>query len=121
MTYEPNEGDLIWTDFDPRTGREQGGRRPALVVSPIAFWQAFRFVIVCPITPKIRPFPTSVLLPESVKVVGEILTHHTRSIDVKARPIIFTGETVPAEVLSDVRMKLAALIGLGHEPAFTSL
>lgn len=30
--YEPAAGDLIWTDFDPRTGREQGGRRPALVI-----------------------------------------------------------------------------------------
>ena len=118
MTYEPNEGDLIWTDFDPRTGREQGGRRPALVVSPITFWRAFHFVIVCPITSKVRPFPTSVVLPHSGKVMGEILTHHTRSIDVQARPIIFTGETVSAEILSDVRMKLAALIGLNNEKAF---
>lgn len=119
MSYEPNEGDLIWTDFDPRTGREQGGRRPALIVSPIAFWQAFRFVIVCPITSKIRPFPTSVVLPEGGPVTGEILTHHTRSIDTEARPIIFTHQRVSAETLTDVRMKLAALMGLNNEPAFS--
>jgi len=119
MSYEPNEGDLIWTDFDPRTGREQGGRRPALIVSPIAFWQAFRFVIVCPITSKIRPFPTSVVLPEDGAVKGEILIHHTRSIDTQARPIIFTGQSVSAETLTEARMKLAALIGLNNEPAFT--
>lgn len=118
MSYEPNEGDLIWTDFDPRTGREQGGRRPALIVSPIAFWQAFRFVIVCPITSKIRPFPTSVLLPDGLSVGGEILTHHARSIDTQARPIIFTQQTIPAETLTEVRMKLAALIGLNNEAAF---
>ena len=40
--YEPEAGDLIWTDFDPHTGREQGGRRPALVLSPAAFWRATR-------------------------------------------------------------------------------
>jgi mRNA interferase MazF len=119
MRYEPNEGDLVWTDFDPRTGREQGGRRPALILSPIAFWQAFRFVIVCPITPKVRPFPTSVLLPAGGIVTGEILPHHTRSIDTQARPIIFTTETVPAETLTEVRMKLAALIGLNNEQAFS--
>ena len=34
MPYAPEAGDLIWTDFDPRVGREQSGRRPALVVSP---------------------------------------------------------------------------------------
>lgn len=117
MSYEPNEGDLIWTDFDPRTGREQGGRRPALVVSPNAFWQAFRFVIVCPITSKIRPFPTSVVLPADGAISGEILTHHARSIDTQARPIIFTQQTVPADILTEVRMKLAALIGLNNEPA----
>ena len=25
--YVPQAGDLIWTDFDPRVGREQSGRR----------------------------------------------------------------------------------------------
>ena len=34
--YEPVAGDLIWTDFDPRVGREQSGRGPALVVSPVS-------------------------------------------------------------------------------------
>ncbi len=119
MTYEPNEGDLIWTDFDPRTGREQGGRRPALVLSPIDFWRAFRFVFVCPITSKVRPFPTSVVLPPDGTVMGEILTHHTRSIDTQARPIIFTGQRVSAEILTETRLKLAALIGLNNEPAFS--
>lgn len=118
MSYQPNEGDLIWTDFDPRTGREQGGRRPALVISPIAFWQAFRFVFVCPITSKIRPFPTSVVLPVDGPVVGEILTHHARSIDTQARPILFANQTVSAAIMTEVRMKLAALIGLNNEPAF---
>jgi hypothetical protein len=28
----PAAGDLIWTDFDPGRGREQAGRRPALVL-----------------------------------------------------------------------------------------
>jgi len=118
MSYEPNEGDLIWTDFDPRTGREQGGRRPALIVSPIAFWQAFRFIIVCPITSKVRPFPTSVLLPPGGAIAGEILTHHARSIDTQARPVISTRQRVTPDVLTEVRMKLAALIGLNNEPAF---
>ena len=119
MSYQPNEGDLIWTDFDPHTGREQGSRRPALIVSPIAFWQAFRFVIVCPITSRARPFPTSVVLPAGGIVTGEILTHHTRSIDTQARPVIFTTQTVSAETLTEVRMKLAALIGLNNEPALS--
>jgi len=35
-----------------------------------------------------------------------------RSIDTLARPISYAGAAVPAEILHDVRMKLAALIGL---------
>ena len=110
--YEPEAGDLIWTDFDPRVGREQSGRRPALVVSPIAFWQASRFAIVCPVTSRLRPFGTSVVLPEGLPVSGEILTSHVRSIDTMARPIGYGGAAVPAAVLAEVRAKLAALIGL---------
>ena len=40
--YLPDTGDLIWTDFDPTKGREQAGRRPALVVSPATFTREHR-------------------------------------------------------------------------------
>lgn len=112
MIYEPDEGDLIWTDFDPRVGREQRGRRPAVVVSPVAFWQTTRLAIVCPITSRICPFGTSVVLPEGLAVVGEVLTSLVRSIDTMARPITYVGGKVPPAVLADVRAKLAALMGM---------
>jgi mRNA interferase MazF len=72
--FEPDAGDLIWTDFDPQVGREQGGRRPAVVVSPLAFFRASAFVIVCPITSRVRPFASSVVLPARLPVAGEVLT-----------------------------------------------
>ncbi|MDB5360896.1 MAG: potassium transporter ATPase [Rhodospirillales bacterium] len=112
MTYQPAAGDLVWIDLDPRVGREQSGRRPALVISPLAFWQATGFVIVCPITTRARPFPTSAVLPEGLPIGGEILTSHGRSIDTLARPLTFAGAAVPAPLLAEVRGKLAALIGL---------
>jgi mRNA interferase MazF len=59
--YVPDAGDLIWTDFDPAHWREQAGRRPALVVSPAAFTENTGLTVVCPITSRVRPFPTSVL------------------------------------------------------------
>ena len=113
--YSPHEGDLIWTDFDPRTGREQAGRRPALVLSHRKFFAASGFVIVCPVTPRVRPFPFSVLLPAGTIVDGEILTSHIRSIDALSRPIRFTGSTVAAEILIEVRAKLAVLVGISGE------
>ncbi len=110
--FEPNAGDVVWTDFDPTLGREQGGKRPALVLSPAAFYRASRFIIVCPITKRIRPFGTSVVLPEGLAIQGEVLTSHVRSIDTQARPVRYAAVTVPAAVLADARAKLGALIGL---------
>lgn len=110
--YEPDCGDLIWTDFDPQVGREQSGRRPALVVSSRVFWRATRFAIVCPITSRIRPFGTSTVLPDGLPIAGEILNSHVRRIDTLARPISPIGAAVPSAVLAEVRGKLAALIGL---------
>jgi mRNA interferase MazF len=110
--YAPEAGDLIWADFDPRVGREQSGRRPALVVSPGDFYRASEFAIVCPITSRVRPFGTSVVLPSGLPISGEILTSHVRSIDTMARPISFAGAAVPAETLEEVRSKLAALLGV---------
>ena len=95
--YQPDAGHLVWTDFDPTLGREQAGRRPALVVSPAAFALNTGFVIVCPITSRIRPFPTSVVLPEGLPVNGEILLSNLRSIDTRARVIRYAGAKVPSE------------------------
>jgi mRNA interferase MazF len=112
MSYEPEAGDLVWTDFDPRTGREQAGRRPALVLSPKAFWLASGFAIVCPITSKVRPFGSSVVLPPDAPITGEILTSQVRSIDTQARPLAFAGAVASESVLAEARAKLAVLIGL---------
>ena len=30
----PVPGDVVWIDFNPQTGHEQAGRRPAVVLSP---------------------------------------------------------------------------------------
>ena len=111
--YEPGAGDLIWTDFDPRVGREQSGRRPALVISPAAFFRASAFAIVCPISSRIRGFGSSVLLPEGLPVAGEVLTSHVRSIDTLARPVRYAGGAVPEATLAEARGKLAALCGMG--------
>jgi mRNA interferase MazF len=110
--YEPEAGDLIWLDFEPRIGLEQTGRRPAVVISPKPFWHATRFAIVCPITSRVRPFGTSVVLPPGLPVDGEILTSHVRSIDTLERPIASAGAPVPHHILAELRAKLAVLTGI---------
>jgi mRNA interferase MazF len=108
--YIPGTGDLVWTDFDPTRGREQAGRRPALVISSAAFSENTGLAVVCPITSHIRPFPTSVVLPAGLPVSGEILTSHVRSIDTMARPIRYAGAVVPSAVAQLVRAKLNSFI-----------
>lgn len=108
--YVPESGDLVWTDFDPTKGREQAGRRPALVLSPLAFTQNTGLALVCPITSRVRPFPTSVVLPAGLPVAGEILVSHIRSIDTEARPVRYAGAAVPAAIAELVRAKLQSLI-----------
>lgn len=108
--FVPNAGDLVWTDFDPTRGREQAGRRPALVVSAAVFNTNTGLAIVCPITSRVRPFPTSVVLPPGLPVAGEILTSHVRSIDTQARPVRYAGASVPPQVARLVRAKLNSLI-----------
>jgi mRNA interferase MazF len=66
--------------------------------------------IVCPITSRVRPFPTSVVLPSNLPIAGEILTSHIRSIDTMARPIRYAGAAVPLNVAQLIRAKLNAFI-----------
>ncbi|HZU91161.1 MAG TPA: type II toxin-antitoxin system PemK/MazF family toxin [Stellaceae bacterium] len=108
--YLPDSGDLIWTDFDPTRGREQAGRRPALVVSASAFTENTGLAVVCPITSRVRPFPTSVVLPAGLPVAGEILLSHIRSIDTQVRPIRYAGAAVPSDIAQLVRAKLNSFI-----------
>ncbi len=112
IIYSPKAGDIIWTDFDPRIGREQSGRRPTLVLSPIEFFQASAFAIVCPITSSIKKFGSSVILPSDFAIQGEILTSHVRSIDTLARPVKYAGAFVPEIIMREVRAKLAILCGI---------
>ena len=41
--YVPEKGDLVWLDFDPQTGHEQKGRRPAVCVSQKTYNQNIVF------------------------------------------------------------------------------
>lgn len=48
--YVPAKGDFVLVTFDPQAGREQKGRRPALVVSNTLFNSHTGLAMVCPLT-----------------------------------------------------------------------
>jgi mRNA interferase MazF len=96
--------------FDPQAGREQAGRRPALVLSPFLYNSRSGLALVCPITSKVKGHSFEVALPAGLAVAGVVLADHVKSLDWKARRATRAGR-VPEEVLGDVLAKLTALLG----------
>lgn len=63
VVSEFHRGSVVWAEFDPVRGREQAGRRPALVVaSDLYLEQADTLAIVVPATTINRGWPNHVLL-----------------------------------------------------------
>ena len=106
----PERGDLVWLGFSPQAGREQAGRRPALVLSPRAYHQKTSYALVCPITSRIKGYPFEVVLPEGLAVQGAVLADQIKSIDRHARQIEVVGR-VPETVVLAVQQRVRALIG----------
>src|SRR5260221_6226650 len=109
--YLPEAGDLVWLDFTPQAGREQAGRRPALVLSPRAYNAKTSLAIVCPITSQVKGYPFEVALPPGGKISGVIVSDHVKNLDWRQRRAIKAGK-VQAAVLRAVRERLAALLGI---------
>src|SRR5215218_2502163 len=81
----PDRGDVVWLDFNPQTGHEQAGRRPALVLSPVAYNRKVGLALVCPITSQVKGYPFEVQMPEGTEVAGVILADQVKSLDWRAR------------------------------------
>ncbi len=109
--YVPDAGDLVWLTFDPQAGHEQGGRRPALILSPRAYNAKARLAIACPITSQAKGYPFEVALPEDGKVRGVVLADHIKNLDWNARRAEFAA-SAPVDVVTEVRERLRVLLGL---------
>lgn len=89
--YVPRQGDFIAVTFDPQSGHEQRGRRPALVVSKTLFNEHTGLVIVCPITNTDRGFPFHVAVTNGGDVTGFVMVEQVKSIDYRARRAMRIG------------------------------
>lgn len=111
--YIPQKGDFVILTFDPQSGHEQKGRRPALVVSNTLFNQHTGLAMVCPITNTNRNFPFHVALPSSPLLTGFVMVEQIKSIDYISRRVKFV-ESASDTLLDDVLAILDACI---YEPA----
>ena len=69
----PNRGDILRLELDPRTGSEQAGYRPAIVISPLAYNQVSKLILICPITGRQKGWPFEVALLDRMKTYGVVL------------------------------------------------
>jgi mRNA interferase MazF len=96
----PDRGDVIILDFDPQAGREQMKRRPALVISPAAFNEAFGLAFVAPVTSKPKGHAFEVRIPTGCGARGVAMVHQLKSFDWRARRARRVG-AVPARVVEE--------------------
>ena len=76
--FVPERGDLVKMSFDPQSGHEQAGWRPALVISPAPYNRASSLALVCPVTSRVRGYPFEVALPQGLDVGGVVLADQVR-------------------------------------------
>jgi mRNA interferase MazF len=110
VAYLPARGDLVWLEFDPQSGHEQAGRRPALVVSPTAYNRKVGLALLCPITSQEKGYPFEVALPPGLAIRGVVLSDQIKSLDWRVRRSAFITRA-PATVLEQVIVRIATLIG----------
>jgi mRNA interferase MazF len=106
--YVPDRGDLIWLNFDPQAGREQSGRRPAMVVSPALYNRKSGLALVCPVTSKVKGYPFEVALPRGLPLKGVVLVDQVKSVDWKARKARLVKK-IPSATTAEILAKLRTL------------
>ncbi|MBM3471232.1 MAG: mRNA-degrading endonuclease [Armatimonadetes bacterium] len=109
MARVPDRGDVVWVSMNPKTGREQAGRRLALVMSPGVYNGKVGLAILCPITSQVKGYPFEVQIPKGLPIQGVILSDQAKSLDWKAREAMWIC-TLPGETVQEALLKLAALL-----------
>ncbi len=110
VAFVPDAGDFVWLTFDPQAGREEAGRRPALILSPKIYNAKAGLALACPVTNQIKGYPFEVAVPPGVGPTGVILVDHLRSVDWKARHAEPLGHCTDG-IMDEVRARLAPLLG----------
>ena len=111
-------GDIYWADLAPRSGSEQRGRRPVIILSHDAFNQTpnWRSIIVVPLstsTAQARRGPTAVPFARGTGGLAQnsvALCHQVTTLD-RAKLTAHIGALLPAE-LKQVEDGLKAALDL---------
>ncbi len=110
-SYIRKQGDVVWINFTPQIGREQAGRRPAIVISLLRYNRRVGLVLLCPITTKVKGYPFEIAIPEGLAVSGVVLADQVKSFDWQERNIEFVCKA-PPELTVEVITLLRTLMPL---------
>jgi mRNA interferase MazF len=109
------EGDLIWLPDDGAQGKEQAGKRPAMIVS-IDAMNEIGMAMACPVTTHqgsahATRNPLEVALPRGLPIAGVVLCDQIKTVDWKARGAIRICNAGRPTLL-EVRARLRKLLGV---------
>jgi mRNA interferase MazF len=107
--YCPDAGDIIDLTFDPQEGREQRGRRPALVLTGRAYNRRAGLCVLCPITNQQKGYPFEVVIPPGQPVTGVVLSDQVKSLSWEHRNAVLRCASPPG-VLRETKGKIKALL-----------
>lgn len=115
MAAKLSRGDIVKVRLDPTEGLEQGGERPALVISPDVINEHSPVVLIASITSKktdrVYPFETLIEPPEGgLTERSKVLLMQMRSVD-KRRLTGYYGK-VTEETMRRVEQALKIATGL---------
>lgn len=106
--WVPDAGNIVWIRFDPQAGREQGGHRPAVVLSPANYNRTVGLLVCVPLTTRIKGYRFEVPIAGEPRSVA--LADHLKSFDWKARAAEPKGRVTSAE-LATIKARIRRLIG----------
>ena len=106
--YIPDRGDIVWLNFNPQSGHEQKGMRPAITLSPKEYNEKTGLGLFCPITSAIKNYPFEVRI-KNQKISGVVLSDQIKSLDWRTRKIEFITKAAAA-VINEVIDKAGVLL-----------
>jgi mRNA interferase MazF len=109
-TYYPDRGDLVEMNFQPAAGREIDKRRPAIVISPLAYNRKSGVCLAVPVSSDLTPGPFWIKMPEGyLPRPSLILCDYLKSFDYRERAASFLRH-LPDELVEEIVSNLLDLV-----------
>lgn len=109
-TYLPDRGDLVEMNLRPAAGREIDKRRPAIVLSPLAYNRKSGLCLAVPVSTDLTPGPLWIPMPPGLLPRPSlILCDYLKSFDYRERAASFLGR-VPEDVVDAILGNLLDVI-----------